>query len=300
MRLKQYFFKFYSILKTFTKFSIHIVFSFIAKFFPSFLFDKGFLRIINFHNPSAKSLDSILSVLNLVAPFTNYDRIVTCLRTRSKLPSGYAFTFDDGYKENIKLIPILKKYNCQACFFVSALSLIEKRHLWFIANKNNLKRYKKSLKKYDYDKFLNSIFTDSTYNDENNRTGISSAELKELFNSGQKIGVHTITHPFLTKLRKDQIIDEVEGSYLILKKHLNFKELPFDFAFPDGDHNNFVIDALKDIGVRSAATIQHLDINQDTNPYKIPRYGAADNDFPGYVLFKQTKFYKMLIKLIPF
>jgi len=280
-------------MNKFIKYLIHKITIWITVFFPSFLFKRDFTRIVYMHNPAPKVLDEILSALELIAPFTTYNEIMEANKT---LPNGYVITFDDGFKQNIALLDVLDKHNCKAVFFVSTGTLHNDKPLWCMNKEKSYLKFKEELKTLDYKTFLLRInemgLTD--INHEHGRYGLTTEELVQIAKRGHAIGVHTVNHVFLSKLTPDELKYEIGQSYDALKKALNDNELPFDVAYPDGDYSQTVINVLEEMSCRSAVTIEHEDVSMNNSCYQIGRYGAADNDYAGYVLFKQSKLYRFL------
>lgn len=251
------------------------------------------------HNPSPENLDSILSVFYKIAPFIRFNELIKALESKTDLPHGYIISFDDGYRQNFLLLKVLDKYNCKAIFYVSTKILNTTKNLWFTNDNIRLLEFKKELMKCNYNEFLLKIEnSDLSVSENGNRKGLNTRELKEMLSKGHHVAVHTENHPFLTKLTSVEIYLEVLGSYNKLRRCLGIPDLCLDFAYPDGDFNPKVVSILKKIGVRSAATIIHKDLDFNSDLLKLPRYGAADDDFGGFALFKQTRLYMWFKKVV--
>ena|SRR5436190_15854738 len=82
--------------------------------------------------------------------------------------------------------------------------------------------------------------------------------LAEMRDAGMTIGSHSKTHAFLTNESPDRVQDEVRGSRAALQKNLAIKtDL---FAYPGGDFNGAVVDAVQAAGYRLAFTVcRHSD-----------------------------------------
>lgn len=80
------------------------------------------------------------------------------------------------------------------------------------------------------------------------------SEAKELYiGSGNEIAVHGYTHPYLEKLRNEDIIDEIVKDRLSVEH--NYGVIAKGMAYPFGTFNDTVIAALKLCGISYARTV---------------------------------------------
>jgi len=122
-------------------------------------------------------------------------------------------TFDDGnYTFKTVAMPILEKYNYPVAVFVVSESVKEKLH-----------------------------------------GSMSTEEVTELSRDEQvTVASHSKTHPFLSKMDKEQIRDELKGAREDLEKML--KRSVHYLAYPYGDFNEDVIRVAEKAGYRLAFT----------------------------------------------
>ena len=96
--------------------------------------------------------------------------------------------------------------------------------------------------------------------------------IKELSNYGMAIGSHTITHRFLTKLSKSEIIKELRESKKLLEK-ITLKEVKY-LSIPGGRVNKKILKLAKDVGYKSVFTshigFNSLKLNTFLNLKRIP------------------------------
>lgn len=71
--------------------------------------------------------------------------------------------------------------------------------------------------------------------------------VKEIYNNGFEIGIHSNTHPDMTKLNKSQIKEELEVNLGLIKNITGFA--PKLFRPPYGYYNNDLIDVCEDLGL---------------------------------------------------
>jgi peptidoglycan/xylan/chitin deacetylase (PgdA/CDA1 family) len=82
---------------------------------------------------------------------------------------------------------------------------------------------------------------------------LSWNQLRQLAKEGVTLGSHTRTHPILTQLPPPQIREEIRGAQQDLKREIGFA--PPIFCYPNGDHNDVVIEILRAEGISLAFTV---------------------------------------------
>jgi len=274
-----------------SKFLTHLLFNKAAP-----LFAKGRSIVLLLHNPPPDVLDSTLTIFRRIGPFIPYSRLVCDLIHGRPPTPGFALTFDDGYKENMALLDVLDRHECTAMFFLNTATIDEKLALWFMNPDKDFLAKKAYLQSLDYASYLAAVDKEGLTHPSplRGRFGLRSEDVRTLRARGQEIGVHTHNHPFLTRLTDDEIRKEVSECWARLKSISGDPELPFHFAYPDGDHDERVVSVLAEMGAVSAVTTQPGPIDAKSHLLKIPRYPLGDDDYPGLALFKLTSAYPAL------
>ena len=134
------------------------------------------------------------------------------------------FSFDDGVTQDIRLIEILNKYDLKATFNINSSLL---------GRKNELVRNGKAVR---HDK-------------------IAPYDLKRIY-EGHEIAAHTLTHPNLTTLDREEIIKQVELDRRALSDLCGYEVV--GMAYPCGGVNNDdrVAEIIKtNTGIKYARTI---------------------------------------------
>lgn len=90
---------------------------------------------------------------------------------------------------------------------------------------------------------------------------LSKSEIKDLFR-GHEVSVHSFNHPNLTTLSKIDIVYEIIEDRKELERLMNYPVR--GMAYPFGNNNEFVIDAIEGLGIEYARTVD------DTYHFKIP------------------------------
>lgn len=130
----------------------------------------------------------------------------------------YAVTFDDGYQSVYKnAIPIIQKRNIPATIFLTT-GFLGKKPGWITDTKN----------------------------DDKHETLITEEQIKELLPSSIRFGSHTVSHPHLDKIEKNELYFEINES----KKRLEtILQMPVDtFSIPFGSYNDTVIENIHKAG----------------------------------------------------
>lgn len=188
-----------------------------------------------------------------------------------KLPAKpIVITFDDGYLDNLtKAYPILKKYNFTATIFIPTD---------YVGNYN----------RWDF------------VNGQPSNKMMTWSEIKELQAKGFDIEAHTKSHPHLAKITPEMVDKELVESKKILQDKLD-KKIYF-LAYPYGNHNKSVEDAVKKAGYLAAVvTDPQGKVDQHSNRFALDRVrimGHYDNQTFVNVLSNPVEGYKLYLKNI--
>jgi peptidoglycan-N-acetylglucosamine deacetylase len=112
---------------------------------------------------------------------------------------------------------------------------------------------------------MNKYGLKGTFHLNSNKLGtagyLTSKEVKELF-TGHEVSVHSANHPPLTRLSKLDMVYEVVEDRKALEQLVGYPVR--GMAYPFGNHNDLVVDALKGLGIEYARTVD------DTYAFNIP------------------------------
>lgn len=205
-------------------------------------------------------------------------------------------TFDDGYKDNFDIaLPILKKYDAAAIFFITTNIVGSNDWLWhdkvrFLVftealnatlAENQLKRMNQGI---SVDIALKTKI-ETVFPEPQKRIMMNWEEVKQLYDNGFLIGSHTANHKVLSALDKNEQQNEIESSLYAIKHNLNFQTE--HFAFPNGLYNQTALNILEDNNIGFAYTTKK-GINHPVNYSKmqLKRIGINTSDSIGVVLLK--------------
>lgn len=222
-----------------------------------------------------------------------------------------ALTFDDGYLNNFELaLPILKKYNVAATFFIVTKGLKSKEFLiWpdlidliksqhkeditingFKFPKETYFNEKLQHDVLDYIKTLGDkaedIALELASKHANLKQNINKrAELIDIIRENNfvnyvsepliEFGSHTHTHFCLEYLDKSTAAKEMEESKVIIEKFTGRKIL--SLAFPDGSYTQETIDLAKELGYINLVAVEYKLNEQNKNASILSRFTISNS-----------------------
>jgi peptidoglycan/xylan/chitin deacetylase (PgdA/CDA1 family) len=182
-----------------------------------------------------------------------------------------AITFDDGYRDNYEFaFPILKKYGLPATVFVATGAIGTGEILWHdrifdafrfaTAPRTNLQSAldrARELYGDDRRRWVENVEQElkPIFPPEYAPYMLSWSQIREMHVSGIEFGSHTVTHPILSKIPRDEMLKELRESKQRLAEQLNANVV--SFAYPNGktsDYNDEIKAALPQCGYSYAVT----------------------------------------------
>ena len=173
------------------------------------------------------------------------------------------FTFDDGYLDNYtEAYPVFKKYNCPFTLYLTTDFLERKALLWWYVLEDlgvgdeEFDAYRKrifDLKPSEIENAFSEWFPERAYSfaEKVNVMALNDAQLKEMVQSGLcQVGCHTVSHPFLSRMDKEEQFQEIVQSKEKLERLLG--NAVDHFAYPYGDYNQDTMDMLKELNFKTA------------------------------------------------
>ena len=225
-------------------------------------------------------------------------------------------TFDDGYSGNYRvLLPVVKSMNMPVTIFVATRAVEDGKLYWYDRlinalqqstqvelNLNNLKlgnyriNYRKGAENWGE---IERLLSDLKKLPPNIRENVAEKMLKSL-NGKQKgsvyalsplsiqqldelakcplitIGAHSHCHNILVQLEDEEIIKSVKTSKQLLELWL--RRPVHYFAYPNGNYNDKVVGALKEVGFECAFTTVAKPWDNRELLFTIPRIGVGRYD----------------------
>lgn len=263
--------------------------------------------------PTAPWFETLVGTLAKRFEIIALDEAVRRARSGALSGRSLSITFDDGYADNYTVaLPILRKFNAPATFFVASGfldggrmwndSIIEAcRHLpegrfetgeevtrdvalgdWGSrrAAAQRLigawKHLPPESRQQHVDRF--AALADDLPND----LMMTTEQLRDLADtSGVTIGGHTISHPILASLDNSQARSEIEGGKRSLEEKLQ-REISV-FAYPNGkygqDYRDEHAQIVRNAGFRYAVATDWGTLSSTTDNCKIPRFTPWHQNF---------------------
>jgi peptidoglycan/xylan/chitin deacetylase (PgdA/CDA1 family) len=239
------------------------------------------------------------------------------LLKRNSLPSAAAaITFDDGYADNHAVaLPVLKRYNLSATFFVSS-GFLDGGRMWNDTVIEALRRLQRDsldlgpLGRYDTStpvargkaasvllhklKHLEFQARSGAVKDVAEESGaqlpgdlmMTSAQVRELHAEGMGIGAHTVSHPILVALNSSRARAEIaEGR----ERLQDIIRAPVTlFAYPNGKpHQDYRMEHVamaKKLGFAAAFSTAWAVANSRSDILQLPRFTPWDKAPSKFIL----------------
>jgi peptidoglycan/xylan/chitin deacetylase (PgdA/CDA1 family) len=229
------------------------------------------------------------------------------------LPSNAAcITFDDGYADNLTVAtPILTRHRMTATFFI-ATSFLEGGRMFNDTVIESVRVHEGSEldltalglgrmptrdageriaaigKLLDQIKYLSQDERDAKVKaiaaavglPETSDLMMTHAQVRELRRHGMSIGAHTMTHPILTTLSRDEAYREIAEGRRELEEILG--ERVKTFAYPNGkphrDYDTSHVGIVRELGFDAAVSTAWGVSKRDTDRFQLPRFTPWDRD----------------------
>jgi peptidoglycan/xylan/chitin deacetylase (PgdA/CDA1 family) len=169
------------------------------------------------------------------------EQLVNEIKSKTIKRKTVVITIDDGYADNLyNALPILEKLSIPATVFVSSGNINKPFFYWDGEAVGN------------------------------NRP-LTEEELKKLNNSNViNIGGHTLSHPHIPTLSKDQKISEITDDKNKLNIYCN-KDIK-SFSFPFGEYDAESLTIVKNSGYSCACILNEQRVNRGTDIYRLTRF----------------------------
>lgn len=266
--------------------------------FLRFIKQRNNVSILLLHDPSPDSFDLLLKALTKKYNFISLKEFINhrTNKTIHTLPKFTAIlTFDDGHKENYKLLPLFKKYNTPATIFLCSAIVNSNKHFW--SNYNIPKVELQKIKKMPYNDMLAYLKTldyikDKEYGE---RHALNISEMEEMRASKLiDFQAHTMYHPILVNLGDNDSKNEIEGSKQDLENLL--KNDIYAFAYPNGDYSNREIKHVKQSGYQCALTVDYGYNDDKTDLFRLKRISLNDSGSVQENVIKATGLWRFIKK----
>lgn len=232
--------------------------------------------IILYHEINAEIFDKHLHALkyryNIIAL---QDYLIAKKSESSRLPKrSLIITFDDGYKGNFRLLPVIKKHNIPLTIFLCSSIINSKRQYW--DKFKDLRTWKDKLRNMsaeEMDLFLKEYGFD-WMKEFDDRQSLNKEEI-DCMKSYVDFQSHSRFHLFLQTCTAVRAENEIKGSKEELEKGYGLKVN--SISYPHGDFTDREINLVKKAGYEAGITV-NLGFNSlNENAYKLKRICISDD-----------------------
>ncbi|WP_456379698.1 polysaccharide deacetylase family protein [Thiolapillus sp.] len=172
-------------------------------------------------------------------------------------------TFDDGYANNLRMLPLLEQYDIPATFYITTGNVEEQQCFWWDvvyrerhrqgANKSLISREQKMLKERHHRDIIGYLQQEfgttclQPWSDTDRPMTIQ--ELREFSrHSLVHIGNHTRDHYLLDQYSYAEVEEQISRAQRDLENWLG--NAPSGIAYPNGNYSNITVDATKNAGLQ--------------------------------------------------
>jgi peptidoglycan/xylan/chitin deacetylase (PgdA/CDA1 family) len=121
---------------------------------------------------------------------------------------------------------------------------------------------------------------------------MDQAQVRDWLSLGHEIGAHTLTHPRLNKISREEAREEISGSK---KKLEDLFGVPIrHFAYPYGSHNEETINLVREAGLETACTMEQGVVRPGDNVFRLRRLNVIDKRLPRWLVYKAERHAKRL------
>lgn len=255
------------------------------------LLQRRRVTILVYHNIPEPLFEEHVKRLAGIYSFISFSTYIEYKEGRlEKLPSyPLIITFDDGYKENHKLLPIFKRYGIHPSIYLCTHPLDSNRIVWSSSVKGSANV--KSLLEQSFEKAMAEVEKQGfgVNKEIEGRTFLDRAEIEEM-RQWVDFQSHTANHANLAMASRKTVANELLDS----KKKLEAMGIRVNtICYPFGNYSKTVIELAKEAGYRYGVTVEPFYNTVKTHPFKIRRL-SMNNVNPRLVRLRASGLYSFL------
>ncbi len=237
-------------------------------------------------DPAPQQAMTVSGLRRLIEHFLTYDyRIVSPAAIEGLEPNGHylILTFDDGYANNHKVLPVLDEFGVPAVFYISANHVRFGQPFWWDVLYRErtrrglapdlMEREKAMLKGWTHDRiaqYLDAEFGASALKPVGDLDrAFTPAELRHFGSHPQVVlGNHTADHAILTNYPDAGIASQIGEGRDAIETMSGIR--PDSISYPNGNYDARVVAASRAAGMRTGIT---LELQKDRLPVPAERDG---------------------------
>src|SRR5207249_10245504 len=126
------------------------------------------------------------------------------------------------------------------------------------------------------------------------------SQILALHAGGFSFGVHSATHPNLSRVTPQNLSREIDEAAHELSIRLRVPLSELCFSYPDGDYNETLKRRIASSGLYGAVTVREALVTGGDDPYALPRVGISRHHSPASFLDVTVGFTRFLKRAISF
>lgn len=276
-------------------------------------------------------LESQLSYIAANYPVIGMDNLLEIVAEKAEPPpNAVVLTFDDGFANTFHFaLPVVRKLGLKATVFAVPQAIDEGRLLWvdrletalsktdysvavagrrmatataelrrdaYRALKAELKRASGATREGLLAELEASAPAELDEADEMEFVLADWDQLRRMGESGFEIGSHTMSHPLLTALAKDEIAWELQASAAKIRERLG--KTPRHLAYPFGGYDEDIARLAAAAGYATAVTTERGSCGKGDDPYRLRRCGLPPGASRHYIDAELSGFASWLARAV--
>lgn len=232
------------------------------------------VSILVYHDPAPEDFERHLEYLAKRYNFVSLGEVVDAMTNDrwSELPDRpLLLTFDDGHIGNVKLVELIARYGAKPTVYVCSQLIDTNRHFWFMDVDDPVSFMPlpngRRMAALGQAGFLPT-------EDHAERQAVNAEEIarmQEVFD----FAAHTRFHPILPACSDEEAAREISASRSEIE--LLTGEPCLDFSYPNGDYGERELELVKEVGFRSARTVDIGWNTASTDRFLLKVLGTEDD-----------------------
>jgi poly-beta-1,6-N-acetyl-D-glucosamine N-deacetylase len=254
------------------------------------------VTILLYHKPDVETLERHLGALrrrySIISLRTFLDQFST--PQTSQLPERpLVLTFDDGYRENYDLLPLLERERVAITIFICSGIVGSNKAYWFTERKDA-----ERLKELP-DEARSQAIEDGKHAElarTPTRQALSDDEIMHMSGPLVDFQSHTVSHPILPRCGTEKAVREIARSRIHLEARYGLDVVAL--AYPNGDYSDRDLLLTEEAGYACGLTVDAGFNTLGTDRFRLKRICIDDRDGVDELLVKASGLWAVLTRLV--